>query len=53
MAAVPQPAADHALVEVQRSGGVVTLTMNRPAQYNALSEAMIAAPGVSPAGSIT
>jgi enoyl-CoA hydratase/carnithine racemase len=43
MAAVPQPAADQALVEVQRSGGVVTLTMNRPAQYNALSEAMIAA----------
>ncbi len=43
MSAVPQPAADQALVEVQRSGGVVTLTMNRPSQYNALSEAMIAA----------
>ncbi len=43
MAAVPQSQADSAIVEVQRSGGVVTLTMNRPAQYNALSEAMIAA----------
>ena len=43
MSAVPQPAADPALVDVRRSGGVVTLTMNRPAQYNALSEAMIAA----------
>ena len=43
MAAVPQPATDQAMVLVQRSGGVVTLTMNRPEQYNALSEAMIAA----------
>jgi enoyl-CoA hydratase/carnithine racemase len=43
MSAVPQPTADQALVEERRSGGVVTLTMNRPAQFNALSEAMIAA----------
>jgi enoyl-CoA hydratase/carnithine racemase len=43
MAAVPQPATDQPIVQVQRSGGVVTLTMNRPDQYNALSEAMIAA----------
>ncbi len=43
MAAVPQPATDQPIVQVQRSGGIVTLTMNRPDQYNALSEAMIAA----------
>ena len=43
MSAVPQPQAEPALVEERRSGGVVTLTMNRPAQFNALSEAMIAA----------
>ncbi len=43
MSAVAQPLADPAIVDVRRSGGVVTLTMNRPAQYNALSEAMIAA----------
>jgi enoyl-CoA hydratase/carnithine racemase len=43
MSAVPQPAAEQPLVLSSRSGGVVTLTMNRPAQYNALSEAMIAA----------
>jgi enoyl-CoA hydratase/carnithine racemase len=43
MSAIPQPAADPPIVEMQRNGGIVTLTMNRPAQYNALSEAMIAA----------
>ena len=43
MSAVPQPAADPALVDVRRSGGVVTLTMNRPAQYNALSEGLMEA----------
>ncbi len=43
MSAVPQPAADPPIVEMQRKGGIVTLTMNRPSQYNALSEAMIAA----------
>lgn len=43
MSAVPQPAADATPVDVRREGGVVTVTMNRPAQYNALSETMIAA----------
>lgn len=43
MAADAQPAADPPIVDMRREGGVVTLTMNRPAQYNALSEAMIAA----------
>jgi len=41
MSAVQQPAAEPALVDVRRDAAVVTLTMNRPAQYNALSEAMI------------
>lgn len=41
MASVPQPATDAPLVEQRRSDGIVTLTMNRPAQYNALSEAML------------
>ncbi len=43
MSAVPQPAADAPLVALQRTDGIVTLTMNRPAQYNALSEAMLEA----------
>lgn len=38
-----QPAADAPFVEVHRDGGIVTLTMNRPAQFNALSEGLIAA----------
>lgn len=41
MSAIPQPAADAPLVEQGRNDGIVTLTMNRPAQYNALSEAML------------
>jgi len=36
-------AADPALLLVEQSGGVVRLTLNRPAQYNALSEQMLAA----------
>ena len=43
MSAVPQPAPAEPYVLVQRDGGVVTLTLNRPAQYNALSEAMMSA----------
>jgi len=41
MSAVPQPATDAPLVDVSVAAGVVTLTMNRPSQFNALSEAMI------------
>ncbi|MCL4748239.1 MAG: enoyl-CoA hydratase [Burkholderiaceae bacterium] len=43
MSAVAQPAQDSPLVELTRAAGVVTLTLNRPAQYNALSEAMLSA----------
>lgn len=43
MSAVPQPAAEAPLVEVSRNGPVVTLTMNRPAQFNALSEGLMGA----------
>jgi enoyl-CoA hydratase/carnithine racemase len=41
MSSVPQPATDAPLIEQRRCDSVVTLTMNRPAQYNALSEAML------------
>ena len=43
MSAVPQTAAESPLVEVSREGAVVTLTMNRPGQFNALSEGLMAA----------
>src|SRR5690606_16603943 len=46
MSAVPQgaPAAQgEALVTVARDGGVVRLTLNRPAQFNALSEDLMRA----------
>ena len=43
MSAVPQDSAAQPLVLISRSGGTVTLTMNRPAQFNALSEALIGA----------
>ncbi len=43
MSAVPQAAAEAPLVELTREGPVVTLTMNRPAQFNALSEGLMAA----------
>jgi enoyl-CoA hydratase/carnithine racemase len=41
MSAMPKPAEQAPMVEVARSGGVFTLTMNRGAQYNSLSEAML------------
>ena len=41
MAAVPEPATGPNPVEISRDGGIVTLTMNRPNQYNALSEALL------------
>jgi len=47
MSAVPQPpaqpAADAPLVDVRRDGGIVTLTLNRPGAFNALSEGLMAA----------
>lgn len=43
MSAVPQDSAAQPLVLISRSAGIVTLTMNRPAQFNALSEALIGA----------
>ena len=42
-AVVSQIQGEPALVEVRRQGGVATLVMNRGAQFNALSSAMIAA----------
>ena len=42
-AVVSQIQGEPALVEVRRQGGVATLAMNRGAQFNALSSAMIAA----------
>ena len=42
MSAVPQPM-DEPLVLRQDAGGVTTLTLNRPAQFNALSQAMLSA----------
>jgi enoyl-CoA hydratase/carnithine racemase len=38
-----QPAANESVVLREDRGGVVTLTLNRPAQFNALSEEMLAA----------
>jgi enoyl-CoA hydratase/carnithine racemase len=43
MSAVPLDRSAEPPVLVSAEGGVVTLTMNRPAQYNALSAAMMAA----------
>src|SRR5690606_18244305 len=46
MSAVPQgapSAQDEALVTVAHDGGVVRLTLNRPAQFNALSEGLMRA----------
>ncbi|MGH1360225.1 MAG: enoyl-CoA hydratase [Burkholderiaceae bacterium] len=40
--ATPQPVQSHRLLAETRLGGCLTLTMNRPAQFNALSEALIA-----------
>ena len=41
MSAVIQNSNDDQLVRVDRVGTVVTVTMNRPGQYNALSEALL------------
>jgi enoyl-CoA hydratase/carnithine racemase len=41
MSAVMQNAAQAPLVLIERSGPVATLTLNRPAQFNALSEGML------------
>ena len=43
MSAVPNTAADAPLVLVSREGPVVTLTLNRPAQFNSLSEGLMSA----------
>src|SRR5688572_24338445 len=36
-----RPEIEQAVLLEERSGGVVRLTMNRPAQFNALSEALL------------
>ena len=41
MSAIPKNAADAPLVLREQVGPVVTLTLNRPAQFNALSEALL------------
>ena len=41
-ATVATPEAPEAIVQRRDDGGVTTLTLNRPRQYNALSEAMLA-----------
>lgn len=43
MSAVLNTASEDALVTVRRDDGIVTLTMNRGSQYNALSSAMMSA----------
>lgn len=43
MSAVPQHAADGPLVTVSADAGMVTVTMNRPSQFNALSEGLMSA----------
>ncbi len=43
MSAAVQSAADAPLVAFSRAGPVVTLTLNRPAQFNALSEGLMSA----------
>ncbi len=41
MSAVPSPVADEPVLLRDDAEGVVTLTLNRPGQYNALSEALL------------
>ena len=43
MSAIPQPAGNEAMVLRQDDGGIVTLTLNRPAQFNSLSKGLLAA----------
>ena len=43
VAAPPQPSAEPPMVLVERDGPVARVTLNRPAQFNALSEGLMAA----------